>query len=71
VKYDCTFRAKTFAVAGTYSLFDTEHIRHRQSTASPFCNTVFQWKLENRVSSLSFLAKTSIVIVVLSGLNSP
>jgi len=26
-------------------------------------------KLENRVSSLSFLAKTSVVIVVLFGLN--
>ena len=62
MKCICTSRAKTFAAA-TYSIFDAEHLSHGQSTASPFCNTLLQWKLENRVSSLSFLAKTSVVIV--------
>ena len=71
MKCYCTSRAETFVVAATDSIFDAERISHGQSIASPFCSTLFQWKLENRVSSLSFPAKTSVVVVVLFGLNSP
>jgi len=69
MKCDCTSRAKPFSVAERDSIFGTSILAIDSPSLHHLCSTPMHAKLENRVSLFSFLVKTSVVIVVLFGLN--